>query len=288
VDRTFCIVAQGGGMIASYQAGVIRALKERFGLSRLGRVVASSGAAMNFSYVVSGQEHLIEPIWDGLIQSGRFISSLRHIHRRGVMDIDFLVDEMIRKRFPLDVAALMHSPVKFDVGVTHAITGSSWYFSKNVCECFFYELLRASCAVPYFYGKQVYLNGEYWYDGTIGSVVGLEQAINEQNILFILTRPPRPIRKLAVPRMVLRWLLLRSEHQALQRAILNMPREFNRALEDINELKKERNIVVIQPRKRLPIWRIDTSMERLRATIEQGYQDTLHNKKELEFFFAQV
>ncbi len=50
--NNFCIVAQGGGMTTSYHAGVVAALKQRFGFQRLNRVIASSGAAATYSYLV--------------------------------------------------------------------------------------------------------------------------------------------------------------------------------------------------------------------------------------------
>ncbi|MEK7532312.1 MAG: patatin-like phospholipase family protein [Patescibacteria group bacterium] len=273
MDGTFCIVAQGGGMVAAYHAGVIRALKELFGFAMVHRIIANSGAAANFAYVVSGQERHIEPMWRDLVQSGQFVSSLWHLHRRGVMNIDFLVDDEIRKRYPLDVRALMESRIELEIGVTHAVTGQSVYFQKTDA-IDFYELLRASCAVPYFYGKYVLLDGKYWCDGTIGSCTGIEQASNERNILLILTRPPRPIKKLTLLRKILRYFLLSAEYSGLQEAVWNMPAQFNHMMREIARMGEWKNMAVIRPKQKLPIMRIDTSVRRLNATIQQGYDDT--------------
>ena len=72
--NNFCIVAQGGGMTTAYHAGVIKAFKEKFGFEKLNLIVASSGAAATYSYLVSGQENLIEPIWIELVKSGKFVN----------------------------------------------------------------------------------------------------------------------------------------------------------------------------------------------------------------------
>ena len=74
--QTFCIVAQGGGMVAAYQAGAIKGLKKRFGFGQLGRFVANSGAAANCAYAVSGQDDLIIPIWEYLVRSKKFVRPL--------------------------------------------------------------------------------------------------------------------------------------------------------------------------------------------------------------------
>lgn len=278
------IVAAGGGLVTAYHAGVIRALKEQVDLTKIKRIVASSGAAATYSYLVSGQTELVEPIWNYLLESGCFVNPVRHKTLRGVMDIDFLVDEVIKKRFPLDLSALKASPIVFDVGVTDTETGESKFFSKNTVVDF-YELIRTSCAVPYFYGKHVELAGRRYCDGTIGDVVGLNQITDaDKNVLIVLTRPDRPIKKFIPVRKMLRWLLIRKEPLALQEKIWNMPKEYNRISQRIKALNNNREVCVIQPRKKLPIWRIDTSVDRLKKTIEQGYQDTINTDSLEEFW----
>src|SRR3989338_9596285 len=83
------IITQGGGMIAAYHAGVVRAIGERFGFGNIKRIVASSGAAAVYAYLVSGQTNLIEPIWYYLLKSGRFVDPWHHKRGRGVINIDF-------------------------------------------------------------------------------------------------------------------------------------------------------------------------------------------------------
>jgi predicted patatin/cPLA2 family phospholipase len=283
MPETYCVIAPGGGMVAAYHAGVRKAWTEQFGPLNAHRYVANSGGACNFAYEASGQGHLMEPIWRDLVQSGQFVHSLWNIHRRGVMNIDFLVDEEIQHRFPMDVPSLKASSVGLQIGVTHSKEGYSRYFSKDFGGDFL-ELLRASCAVPYFFGKPVLVDDEYWYDGTIGSVVGIEHARDEQNILIILTRPLRPIGKYTLVRKILRYLLLRNEDPRLQRAVWDMPTMFNETLHEIGRLQDKKNVLVIQPRTKLPMFRIDTSIERLDATIAQGYRDTMYQSKEIELF----
>jgi predicted patatin/cPLA2 family phospholipase len=280
------MVAPGGGMPCAYYAGVDRGIEEQFGFSKLERVITTSGQAANLAYRVSGQSHWIGPIWEALVKSKQFVRSLALIGRRGMFDIDFLIDKMIKEYFPHDRDAFMQNPIRFDVGVTNAATGKGRFFPKEEVPNF-YELLRASCAVPYFYGKAVQLMGEHWYDGTIGSPTGIEQAENDSNILVILTRPARPIKKLRLARWLLRKLLLRRETLELAEAVCSMPARYNRDLRQIEELKAKKNIVVIRPKTRLPMFRIDTSLERLRATIEQGYRDTIENP-ELKRFFSNL
>lgn len=275
--RDITIVAQGGGVIAAYHAGVVRAITERFGFDRTKRVIASSGAAALYAYAVSGQTDMIRPIWYYLFRSGRFVDPWGHKTGRGVIDIDFLVDDVIKKEYPLDLVAFQRSPVAFDTGLTETETGCSRSFPKDG-PLDFCELLRASCAIPYFYGKSVTLQGRRYCDGTIGDVAGLLQIGSDRKVLIVLTRPDRPLRNLFLVRRALKWLLLRHEPMLLQEKIWNMPAEYNLLNQRIAALAEKKSVFVIRPRQSLPLRRIDMRVPRLAATIEQGYQDVMHAK----------
>ena len=282
----FCIIGQGGGMITAYHTGVVSALKKRFGFKKLHRIVASSGAAAVYSYLVSGQENLIQPIWEDLVKSGKFVTPWKFPIGKSVMNINFLVDEMIQKRYPLNLPALKNNLTELEIGVTNAETGASIFFSKDN-PINFYELLRASCAVPYFSEGKVCFGGRCYYDGTIGSVSGLERVFDEDNILVVLTRPSISLPKMFFFRKILRWLLIRNETIALQEAIWSMPARYEQIPSFIEEIRQKKNIAVIQPKKNLPIFRIDTRFSCLSQTIRQGYDDTM-NHRGLEDFFRKI
>ena len=199
------------------------------------------------------------------------------------MDIDFLVDEVVRKRFPFNLSAFNRSPVKFDIGVTEYNTGNPVYFSKD-SGVDYYELLRATCAMPYFYGKCVQIGNNKYCDGTISELVGLDRAANDKKVLIILTQPDGPAKKIVLIRHILRWLLIRKDPIALQEKIWSMPAQLNALDRQLTEFKQSRNVCVLRPSRKLPVKRIDASSSRLGATIEQGYADTINNR-ELESFW---
>ena len=274
--NTVTIIAQGGGMTSAYHAGVIRALKESVNVGDIGRIVTSSGSAPIYSYLISNQQELIEPIWHYLVSSGEFVNLKKHPTGRGLLNIDFLVDQAIRRIFPFDHSAFTASPVQFEVGATDVLTGVSTYFTKE-SNVDFFELIRATCAVPYFYGKTVNLNGTSYCDGTIGEVVGLSRVQSQEKTLVILTRPDTPIPKLLFIRHVLRKILLKNESPQLQQAIWDMPRKFNELPTVLAKLQQAGSLFILQPTQPLPMFRIDSRPNRLSQTIEQGYKETVNN-----------
>lgn len=283
-DRGICVVAPGGGCRTAYNAGVMRAIHERFGLSSITRVVGISGGLLNWAYAASGRVDYFEPFWVELIASGRFIRPWRHPTGRGIMDIDFMVDDMVKERYPLDLGALKHSSMRVVAGVTHSVTArGQWFGVQDVPD--FREVIRASCAPPYIYGKHVVINGQPYCDGGIANPTGIRGVIDENRILVVLTfsqdRKGLPL----TVRRFLRWLLLRNESEALQEAIFHLPEKREEEIDRIYALRKRVRVAIIRPKAELPSSRVDSSLNHLRATIAQGYQDT-YNHPELEDFFT--
>lgn len=281
MKEKFCIVAQGGGILTAYHAGVISTLKELNAVDKIDHIIASSGAATIYSYLVSKQEHFIEPIWECLMSSGKFINPLKHPLGKNILNIDFLIDT-IKTKYSLNIKKLKNSPTKLEIGLTNVINGKPVFLS-NKSSVDFFELIRATCAVPYFYGKSVCINGNHYYDGTIGSVCGIEQVTGEKNILLVLTRPQKPLRKMAILRKIMSELLISNETEELQQTIWSMVERYNNIPNVINKLSKNKHIVVIQPKNKLPVFRIDNRLDRVKRTIRQGYYDTI-NSKELKGF----
>jgi predicted patatin/cPLA2 family phospholipase len=201
------------------------------------------------------------------------------------MDIDYLVDYVIKVQHPLNLKSLLKNPIELEVGVTNATTGQPKFFSKRDVPNF-YDLIRASCAVPYFARDKVRIGKADYYDGTIGSSTGLEQVKDEQNVLIVLIRDkPRSYPNLV--RNPASWLFMRSETPKLQEAIWKMVARYDKLLSDIEKLKFGKNVAVIQPSRAMPMFRVDTSLQRLKKTIQLGYQDTLRHKG-LDAFFAKI
>ena len=291
----FCLVGQGGGMTAAYHIGVTHGLIERFPDqmdNNLHRVIASSGAAAIYSFLVSGQVELQQPIFEYLFDSKKFVKPFRYPPGKGMMDIDFMVDNAMKPR--LDIAALKSSPIEFDVGVTDSETGKAKFIEKNSPQVSDpLELIRASCMVPYFSGDGVKLGNDelgfrQYLDGTIGSVAGVEEVKDEENVLIVLTRPlDEPLPQRMLFRKMAARALMEGLRPELQAAIWGMMTQVGDLPERVAEMQKHHNVAVIEPSRPLPMWRIELrpdGKERLIKTIEQGYEDTLNNVKLEEFF----
>ena len=178
------LVVQGGGMRGVFSAGSLIAL-EKMGFSQgFDAVYGSSGGAMNAAYFLTKQCPFGASIYYEDINNSKFINIFR-INR--ILDIDYLIDKVIRHKKPLDLHKLNNSQTPMYLFVTEANTGKTIRFdskSKNIL-----KLLKATCAVPILCNKTVSLNNRTYLDGAISKSIPIEEAIKDgcTDILVLLT-----------------------------------------------------------------------------------------------------
>lgn len=283
--KDICIIAEGGGVMSAYNVGVIKALREKYGLDEVKNIVAVSGAAATFMYFVSKQYDFIEKIWTELIKSQRFIHFSNIIIRESILDIDFLVDFMIKKAYPLDIVALKKSLTEIYVPVTRSSDGKTIFFS-NKDDVDTFELVRAACAIPFFYKHKVKLGNDYFVDGAASDFLGLNKALElkPKNLLVIMTQPVGRVPKYYFFRMVYDILLRRHFTHDVRKKIWNALKDYEMQREQIQSLRSSMNIVVIQPKSRLPSHNLDSKPEDLLKTMQGGYDDVMSHPGIDEFF----
>ncbi|MCX6756567.1 MAG: hypothetical protein NTW35_00200, partial [Candidatus Nomurabacteria bacterium] len=96
----FSIVLTGGGMHCSWSAGFLVGLHDAGLLPTT--ILAKSGNAGNAVYIATGQSDRIKRIWTEHLSGNRFINFFRF---KKIIDIDFLVDEVLTKKEPMDFIA---------------------------------------------------------------------------------------------------------------------------------------------------------------------------------------
>ncbi len=161
------IVMAGGGMRSAHGAGFLYALATQVRADLPDIVVGSSGNAGNVLYFAAGQYDAIRRIWLELLSTRKFISFWRFWR---IMDVDYVVDTVLKRQEPLDIVALAASPVEYFIPITNAQTGQVRYISKKDRVDPF-EALRITKALPLFFGKQFKLFGDTYMDGELGQTV---------------------------------------------------------------------------------------------------------------------
>jgi predicted patatin/cPLA2 family phospholipase len=186
-DQEISLVVQGGGMRGTYSIAVLNQLAGLGYSDRFKEIWATSAGALNSAYFLSKQTEVGITICTDHLSNKKFIDFRRP---KKIIDIDYLVDEVLQDRVPLDVAAMEASITKLQIGVVDACSGQAeWMECRDRLPLF--EKLRATAALPIVYGREVQLGDKFYVDGALANNLSVQQAISSgaKNVLVIMTKP---------------------------------------------------------------------------------------------------
>jgi predicted patatin/cPLA2 family phospholipase len=270
------LVVQGGGMRGVYSMGALSAL-ERAGLSSaFDVVIGSSAGAINGAYLLSGQADDAVNVYVEHLSNRNFIE-LARVWK--AVNIDYLVDVALKQKCPLSIPRLRESRSLLEVILTDAETGHPVVFT-NRDPIDFYEIIRATAAMPILYNKRILLDGKYFVDGGLADALPVVRAVQENATLVVavLTRNPgyREDPKTPLFRLAVR-LSTRSQSHAIRSLIGSDNELYNEAIEILeNRSSTEKPVTLLSVRPsdtRLLVKRTTRDKRRLRACAEMGNRD---------------
>jgi len=271
------LIVQGGGDKAAYQIGVMKTLMEKYTLYEPKEIIATSGGAANFIYYTAGQGYLAKNIWLDLTKENKFIHIKNLFSKRPIMNLNYLL-HIIKTRYPLDIKKFRNSKITTYISVTNAKTRKIEYFTNHQ-DVNPYHLLKASCALPFFWGHKVKINGKRYIDGGILDPIGIQKAIElkRKNVLLILTCS---LEELENPRF-----LSRMEDKLFSYANGGIP--YSKMKDYVEELKRNsKNFYVIQPKKPLES-PLCSDVQKISDEIIRGHKETMKDKR-LEKFMRNI
>lgn len=182
------LVIEGGGMRGVHSAGALLALADLGLNAAFDDVFAESAGAINGCYFLSGQVDLGLSIYLEDLTSRHFFNPLRF---RRILDIPFLIDEIIGHRKALDVARVHASPTRLHIALTNARDGAARIIDARATPHPLLSLLHATAAMVPLYNHPVMLDGQPWVDGGIANPIPILSAMEAgcTHILVLLTRP---------------------------------------------------------------------------------------------------
>lgn len=186
-------------------AGAVTAL-EHLGLAqRFDAVYGVSAGAFDGAYMLAGQAAMGTTIYFEDLPAAQFVRARRMLAARPPLALDEVIDEIVARRKPLDVAAVEAARPEF-----HVLATCLEHRALESPHGPLLERLRAAARVPLLSGPPVRINGCRLYDGGLLSPLPVELAAADgaTHILVLRTRPDGPaIRRHAhLERAMLSWL----------------------------------------------------------------------------------
>ncbi len=261
------LVLEGGAMRGMFTAGILDVFMEE-GIQADGVVGVSAGAAFGCSYK-SGQIGRTLRYNKKYCKDKRYCSIYSLITTGDLYGAEFCYKTLPEKLDIFDNDAYEKNPMEFFVVASDVITGKSVY---KKCDSFRgenLEWIRASASLP-LVSRVVSVDGYQLLDGGITDAIPLKFMENQgydKNIV-ILTRPDGYYKKKSNISFPLKAAL--KNYPAVIKAMGNRHIMYNGELEYVKEREKEGKVLVLRPKKTLPIKRTSRSEEALQKTYDLG------------------
>jgi len=191
------LVVEGGAMRGVISAGMVSGL-ESLGLTTAFDVVyGSSAGAISAAYFLAGQAALGTTIYYEDINTRQFISCARLASGGSIVDLGFLVDDVIRRRKPLDLERVLASPSPLAVLATDVASAQSAVLRGFSTPAELLSALRAGATMPAIAGSPWPHQGRRYLDAALSEPIPVRaaEADGATHVLALLTRPgPMPWR----------------------------------------------------------------------------------------------
>ncbi len=179
-------------------AGMVSAL-EALGFGGVFDVVyGSSAGAINAAYFLAGQARLGTTIYHEDINNRQFIDVRRALRGRPIVDLGFLIDEVMAHRKPLDVDRVLGSPTPLTVLATDVLAEAAFVMRTFRDGHDLRAALRASATMPVVAGPPAEFLGRRLLDASLSEPIPVPAAEADActHALVLLTRTggmrPRP------------------------------------------------------------------------------------------------
>ena len=266
------MVLEGGGMRGMFTSGVLDSFMDNN--LYINNIYAVSAGCYNALSYISRQRGRTFEINSLYLKDKRYINFLRFFSRKGVINADFIFNNVFKELNPFDYGAFKENVGEFYSVSTNCVTGEANYaritdVEKDV------GYIKASAALPLF-AELVNVNDCVLTDGGVSDSVPVKKALEDgySKIIIILTRPKG---------FVLRDNKLMKYYRVKYKKYPNLINKmkmrkyiYNQTLEYIEKLEKEGKVVVVRPEKDLNIGNLERNADKINQIYKMGYNDGLN------------
>lgn len=286
------LILEGGGMRAGFVAGAVMALMDN-GVTQFDLGVACSASVPTLTYFATRQREEMENVWRYELNTPKLVcyrnipsASLTLSPKRPVLDIHYLVYEVFKGKYPLDIPRLIHTPMTCLFALTRVSDGRLVLLGPGDDDI--YRLLKASLAVPGCCPYTVCLGGEEYVDGGTANSLPV-QALIDQNVDKVLAILSKPIDcENEPPTLLERVLFWRYFHRydwMLDR-LWEAAQRYNEEVSLLESMAKKDppEALILCPDRMPPANFITRDKDKINQSIDLGYEKVIGQMDEIRRF----
>lgn len=282
------LIFEGGGMRASYTAGILNILLEnKLFFNYVAGISAGSSHTVNYLSrdPLRSRKSFVE-----LVNDPKFGGWGSFLKGKGFFNAQYLYEETSHKGGPLefDLATFISNPAKLRIGAFCGETGKMIYYEKKHMQTLedVVKIVRSSSSMPVFMPPTVYQN-KLMVDGGLGGGIPLDIAIEDgyQKYFVVLTQEKGYRKKPMKLRRSIR--LYYRKYPRIAEAMIRRHIIYNRTLDQLEKLEQEGRAYLIYPDS-MPITNRETNFDRLEQSFSAGYNQGKRDVIEWRRFLTEV
>ncbi|WKY48809.1 patatin family protein [Eubacteriaceae bacterium ES3] len=266
------LIFEGGGMRASYTAGILNILLEN---ELYFNYVAgiSAGSSHTINYLSRDPERARKSFVE-LVNDPKFGGWSSFLKGDGFFNAKYLYEETSHVGGPLefDIETFMSNPAQIRIGAFSGVSGQMIYFRKEHMKSLedIVKIVRSSSSMPLFMPPTVYQN-QLFVDGGLGGGIPLEIAKKDgyKKYFVILTQEKGYRKKPAKFKHSIRLYYRKYPHIA--EAMIARFSMYNRTLDKLEKLEKEGRAFLVYPDK-MAVSNRETNFLKLERSYQAGYE----------------
>jgi predicted patatin/cPLA2 family phospholipase len=189
---TLALVIEGGGMRGVVSGGMVTGLEQLALREVFDLVVGTSAGALAGAYFLADQSRVGTSIYYEDLTGKEWLDYSRALRRKPPVGLDYLLDDVMVSRKPLNWDAVLASAIPLYAVATHLGDYAATVFGQFRSGEQLRDALRASSRIPVISGAPVEIDGGKYIDGSLSQGVPLEAAmtgLGATHAVLLLTRP---------------------------------------------------------------------------------------------------
>lgn len=272
-----CVIDVGGGLRGVYASGVLdRLIDEQI---EADLCIGVSAGAANLANYLGKQKGRTYTYYHGYPYRKEYLSVHNLLKKGSLFDMDYIYTDLssLDGEYPLNNMRLQQSRSELITVVTNALTGRPVYFDKSWMSQDHYDIIKATCAVPYICHPWK-VRGIPFCDGTVSDPIPVEKALElgADRIVILFPRKPEVIEENKTKDLGMSMVSKISygrRHPAVVEALKRRRDVNNRSFELAMKLQEEGKVLFICPETLYDVESLGASRDQIDRLYEEGYKD---------------
>jgi predicted patatin/cPLA2 family phospholipase len=274
------LVLEGGGMRAGFVAGALMALMDKR-LTGFDVALAVSASVPTLAYFAAGQREEMEKVWREELNTPKLVcyrnipaTSLAPSVKRPILDIDYLVYEVFKQKYPLNLDAVLANRMSCHFAATAVPDAELRFLCPGVGDV--YLILKACLAVPGCYPDAVSLDNGDYVDGGTAHPLPVRAILKKRSdrVVAILSKPldcgsdpPNRVER------TLFWRYFRKYDWMIGK-LCEAARAYTEEISYLQGLTAQDppGALIISPERMPPVKFITRDRAKINQTIDMGYR----------------